>query len=57
MEIKSPMIREIKKERKYSLIDPFWLEVLIDNMRFIDVMFFGIAFSSQMRSRMVVASF
>lgn len=45
------------KDRKYSLIEPFWLDVIKEAFMWKCEIDFGIIFSSQIRSRIRDASF
>ena len=51
------MIIVIRKERKYSLIRPFWFVTVMDAFIWISEVVFGKMFSSQIRSRREDASF
>lgn len=46
-----------RKERKYSLIKPFWFVTIIDIFIWISEVVFGKIFSSQIRSRREDADF
>ena len=46
-----------RKERKYSLIRPFWLVTMVDVFIWISEVVFGKMFSSQIRSRREDADF
>lgn len=46
-----------RKERKYSLIRPFWFVTTVDIFIWISEVVFGRMFSSQIRSRMEDADF
>ena len=46
-----------RKDRKYSLIKPFWLVTIIDIFIWISEVVFGKIFSSQIRSRRDDADF
>lgn len=50
-------VRVIKKERKYSLIWPFWLEMSVDVFIWNEEIDFGRAFSSQVKSSSIEATF
>lgn len=50
-------VRVIKKERKYNLIWPFWLEIRVDVFIWNVEIDFGRAFSSQVRSSSIEATF
>lgn len=52
-----PKVREMRKERKYNLIIPFWFEIEVEANFCIEARPFGIAFSSQARSIIVDAKF
>lgn len=41
----------MRKDRKYSLISPFWLAIILDRWVWVIEVDFGTAFSSQIRSR------
>lgn len=47
----------IRKERKYSLIRPFWLVIMVDIFIWASEMVFGRIVSSQIRSRREDADF
>lgn len=47
----------IRKERKYSLIRPFWFVIIVDMFIWISEVVFGKIFSSQIRSRREDADF
>lgn len=47
----------IRKERKYSLIRPFWLVIVVDIFIWASEMVFGRIVSSQIRSRREDADF
>lgn len=47
----------IRKERKYSLIRPFWFVTIVDMFIWISEVVFGKIFSSQIRSRREDADF
>lgn len=47
----------IRKERKYSLIRPFWLVIVVDIFIWASEMVFGRIVSSQIRSRREDANF
>lgn len=46
-----------RKERKYSLIRPFWFVIIMDMFIWISEVVFGRIFSSQIRSRREDADF
>lgn len=50
-------IRVIKKERKYSLIWPFWLEMSVDVFIWNEEIDFGRVFSNQVESSSMEATF
>lgn len=41
----------MRKDRKYNLTSPFWLAIILDRWVWVIEVDFGIAFSSQIRSR------
>ncbi len=51
------MVIVTRKERKYSLIRPFWFVTIVDVFIWMSEVVFGKMFSSQIRSRMEDASF
>lgn len=50
-------VLEIRNDRKYSLIRPFWLEVIIEADRWKLAVSFGIDFSIHTKSKRFDASF
>ena len=46
-----------RKERKYNLIRPFWLVIMVDIFIWVSEVVFGKIFSSQIRSRREDADF
>lgn len=40
----------MRKDRKYNLISPFWLAIILDSWVWVIEVDFGIVFSSQTRS-------
>lgn len=50
-------VLEIRNDRKYSLIRPFWLEVIIEADRWKLAVNFGIDFSIHTKSKRLDASF
>lgn len=49
--------RVIRKDRKYNLIWPFWVEIIVEVLIWNAEIDFGRTFSSQVRSRIIEATF